>query len=84
MVNGSCLCGAVEYEVELIPGKVCNCHGSLCRKSHGAAFATQAFAKAETLRFLKGEELLSEYQRLTGVFFLRVSLHLRGCPGNLD
>ncbi len=67
MVRGSCLCGAVEYEVELIPDKVFNCHCSLCRKSHGAAFATQAFAKAETLRFLKGEELLSEYQGRRGI-----------------
>ncbi|MFW2438891.1 MAG: GFA family protein [Arenicellales bacterium] len=67
MVKGSCLCGAVEYEVELIADKVFNCHCSLCRKSHGAAFATQALVIAETLRFLKGEELLSEYQGRRGV-----------------
>ena len=28
MVKGSCLCGEIEYEVELIPGKVFNCHCS--------------------------------------------------------
>jgi hypothetical protein len=31
-----------EYEVEPIPEKVYNCHCFQCRKSHGAAFATQA------------------------------------------
>ncbi len=67
MVRGSCLCGAIEYEVELVPEKVFNCHCSLCRKSHGAAFATQAFAKAETLKFLKGGGLLSEYQGRRGI-----------------
>ena len=67
MVKGSCLCGEIEYEVELVDGKVFNCHCSQCRKSHGAAFATQAFAKGETLKFSKGEELLGEYKGSKGI-----------------
>ena len=63
MIKGSCLCGAIEYEVEEIPGKVYNCHCSQCRKSHGAAFSTQAFAKGATLRFIKGKEHLKEYRQ---------------------
>lgn len=66
MVKGSCLCGAIEYEVQEIPGKVYNCHCSQCRKSHGAAFATQAFARGATLRFTKGEEHLKEYRQYSG------------------
>ncbi|MBI3562857.1 MAG: GFA family protein [Gammaproteobacteria bacterium] len=66
MINGSCLCGAIEYEVEEIPGKIYNCHCSQCRKSHGAAFATQVFARGATLRFIKGEELLKEYRQVPG------------------
>jgi len=62
MVQGRCLCGAIEYEVELIPGKVFNCHCSRCRQSHGAAFATQAFADGTTLRFIKGQDQLREYE----------------------
>ena len=53
MVKGSCLCGEIEYEVELIEDKIFNCHCSQCRKSHGSAFATQAFAKGNSLNFLK-------------------------------
>jgi len=62
MVKGSCLCGGIEYEVELVPGKIFNCHCSECRKSHGSAFATQAFAVGDTLKFTKGEDLLSEFE----------------------
>ena len=67
MVIGSCVCGEIEYQVELIPGKVYNCHCLQCRKSHGSAFATQAFAKGETLKFTRGEELLGEYRGRLGI-----------------
>ncbi len=67
MIQGSCLCGAVAYEVELIPGKIYNCHCSWCRKAHGAAFATQALAKGDTLKILKGAAQLKEYTGGRGV-----------------
>jgi len=67
MVSGSCLCGEIEYQVELIPEKVYNCHCSQCRKAHGATFATQVFAKGNTLKFKKGEALLGEYKGELGV-----------------
>ncbi|TQV67998.1 GFA family protein [Exilibacterium tricleocarpae] len=66
-INGSCVCGAIEFEAELIPGMVFNCHCSRCRKSHGAAFATQAFARRETLRFIRGKEHLREYDSTGGI-----------------
>ena len=66
MIKGSCLCGAIEYEVEEIPGKIFNCHCPQCRKSHGAAFATQVFTKGATLRLIKGNEHLKEYKQFPG------------------
>lgn len=66
MIKGSCLCGDIEYEIEDIPGKVYNCHCSLCRKAHGAAFASQALAKGDTLKFIKGENYLKEYKSSSG------------------
>jgi len=62
MVIGSCLCGEIEFQVELISEKIYNCHCSQCRKAHGATFATQAFAKGNSLKFNKGEKYLSEYK----------------------
>lgn len=67
MIKGSCLCGAIEYEVEPIPEKIYNCHCSQCRKSHGATFATQVLVKGETLKYLKGEEYIKEYTGHGGV-----------------
>lgn len=67
MLTGSCLSGAVGFEVEEIPSKVFNCHCTQCRKSHGAAFATQAFADGSTLKFVKGEDKVKEYSGHGGV-----------------
>ncbi len=67
MIRGSCLCGVIAYEVAPLTGKIFNCHCSQCRKSHGAAFATQAFADGKTLKLLKGEEFLKEYSGHGGV-----------------
>jgi len=61
MVKGSCLCGEVQFEVELIPEKVYSCHCSICQRSHGAAFVTLALADGNSLKFIKGEENLTDY-----------------------
>lgn len=61
-VQGSCLCGQVVYEVELIPEKTFNCHCSYCRKAHGAAFVTVTLAKGDTLSIKQGQEFLKEHQ----------------------
>lgn len=60
-MTGRCLCGGIEFEAEEIAGMVFNCHCSRCRRAHGAAFATQAFAVRSSLTFKKGRELLHEY-----------------------
>jgi hypothetical protein len=61
-VHGQCLCGAVKYEVDAIGPRMAHCHCSMCRKFHGAAFATFGEARAEDFRWLEGEHLLSSYQ----------------------
>ena len=40
MLRGSCLCGTVRYEIRGPVGRVSHCHCAMCRKAHGAAFAT--------------------------------------------
>jgi hypothetical protein len=68
MVKGSCLCGQIEYEVEIIPEKTFNCHCSFCRKAHGSAFVTVTLAEGNTLKITKGENLLKEYKNDLGGF----------------
>ena len=60
-ITGSCLCGAVRYELDGPPQDAGNCHCSMCRKAHGSAFATYATLEARTFRWLVGEEYLAVY-----------------------
>ena len=65
-LRGSCLCGGITYEIHAPLKGVLNCHCSMCRKAHGAAFRTRAFVKAEDFHFLSGEELLTYYESSPG------------------
>ena len=67
MLRCSCLCRQIKFEFEDVPGQVFNCHCSVCRKSHGAAFSTQAVGKRSSLKFIQGKELLKEYHTPGGV-----------------
>lgn len=56
--KGSCLCGQVRYLVAGPIEDVSHCHCSMCRKAHGAAFATYANVPAAAHRFVQGGERL--------------------------
>lgn len=59
--KGSCLCGSVHYAVTAEITDVSHCHCSMCRKAHGAAFATYANVPAASHRFTQGTELLRAF-----------------------
>ncbi|MBW4450008.1 MAG: GFA family protein [Spirirestis rafaelensis WJT71-NPBG6] len=61
-MKGSCACGGIEYELSDNLFAANHCHCSICRKIHGAAFATFAHAKAENFRWLRGEDLITSYK----------------------
>jgi len=62
MIRGSCLCGAVKYEVDGSLGGAVNCHCSMCRKAHGAAFASYARVDKKAFAFVSGADRISSYQ----------------------
>ncbi len=64
--HGSCLCGVVEYEVDEFLSHVAHCHCSMCRKFHGAAFATIAGVSRSKFRWVSGEEALKGYTAENG------------------
>ena len=61
MLEGSCLCGAVKYRIDHTVEEVTHCHCGMCRKQHGAAFATYASVPRDDLSYLSGLDVLSAY-----------------------
>ena len=59
--TGSCLCGAVRYEIDGPIGPAEYCHCSMCRKAHGTAFSANAEIASSSFRVALGAELISEF-----------------------
>jgi len=65
-LRGSCLCGAVRYEINGDLRGVLNCHCSMCRKAHGAAFRTRASVRSGDFQWSAGEHLLTFFESSPG------------------
>ena len=61
-LQGSCLCGAVRYEVTEPFQRAGYCHCSRCRKLTGASAALNGRLRGEGFRFIRGEEQLGVYR----------------------
>lgn len=66
MVEGSCLCGTVRWRVDGDFTRMSHCHCSMCRKAHGAAFATFAAAQPDRFSYIQGENALTVYTSSPG------------------
>ena len=62
MTRGGCLCGGYRFEVNGDFTEMMDCYCSMCRKAHGAAFATFVGCQASDFKILQGEEMISRYQ----------------------
>lgn len=62
MVVGSCLCGTVRYHASGPFDSMMHCHCSMCRKHHGAAFATYVSTRLQAFSWDSGEAALLAYQ----------------------
>lgn len=56
---GSCLCGAVRYEVEGEFERFYLCHCDRCRKDSGSAHAANLFSSQAVLRWTAGQDKVS-------------------------
>lgn len=59
MIRGSCCCGGVKFALSEPPTMMATCHCSRCRKLGTSVFV---FVRAETFRWLAGEDLVRTYQ----------------------
>ncbi len=61
MITGRCECAKVRYEVKAELTEFCHCHCSICRRIHGAAFATWGEVPRDKFKYLSGENQLRIY-----------------------
>ena len=65
-MKGSCLCGAIEYEITQLDMPITHCHCRTCRKAHAAAYAPVAGVLRAHFRWLRGEGALRTFESSPG------------------
>ena len=68
MLQGSCLCGSVAYEVDAPLGPIIFCHCQTCRKTHASAFSSLSPVPREKFRWVRGEAMLNQFESSPGKF----------------
>ncbi|MEO7725922.1 MAG: GFA family protein [Burkholderiales bacterium] len=61
VITGSCLCGAVKFEVSPPFTAFRYCHCGRCQKASGSAHAANAFLPAKQFKWLAGESLIKQF-----------------------
>lgn len=59
---GSCLCGAVSYEITGTPFDFFHCHCHRCRKANGTGHASNILLKLESVKWTAGEDNRGGYK----------------------
>ena len=65
-IKGSCLCGAVKYEVDQLDAPIGHCHCRTCQKAHAAPFNAAARVNREHFRWMQGRDKLSAFESSPG------------------
>lgn len=60
--TGRCLCGRVEFRIELPTDFLAHCHCESCRRSHGAVFVSWTGVPMDRYELIKGENDLKWYR----------------------
>lgn len=66
VIKGGCLCGRVRYQVTEPLISADHCHCSMCRRQHGAAFATYADVVPSAFQWVSGEDDIKIYEMAEG------------------
>ncbi len=65
-IKGGCLCGKVRYEISDPLFNADNCHCSMCRRQHGAAFSTYADFNPADFKWKSGKDCVKIYEASSG------------------
>jgi len=66
VMQGKCLCGEVEFEVDGEGLKLLQCHCSLCRKHGGSSSNTSTFVANKHFRWLRGIASITSWVKDNG------------------
>lgn len=58
---GSCLCGAVAFEIDGSFESFYLCHCDHCRKDSGSSYAANLFSSTASLKWLRGEDKVTQF-----------------------
>jgi hypothetical protein len=62
MLQGSCQCGGVRFELPDAFSSMTFCHCATCKRISGGAGTANGHARTESIRLLTGEDLVRTYQ----------------------
>lgn len=79
-IEGSCLCGAVTFEVTGPTTKFVHCHCSRCRKATGTAYATNIYVEPSQLIWKLGQDTIERYNYSAARSFAKWFCRTCGCP----
>jgi hypothetical protein len=65
-LKGSCLCGAVRYEIDRLDTPIGFCHCTTCRKAHAAPYAPTARVTRDHFHLIAGGEKLAAFESSPG------------------
>jgi hypothetical protein len=67
-IRGSCLCGAIRFELSELPTQAGYCHCTRCQRRTGTAASAQARIDGRTFRLTAGEDALAAWRHPDGGF----------------
>ncbi|PCD77363.1 GFA family protein [Pseudothioclava arenosa] len=62
LASGSCLCGAVKFELDGVFEHFFLCHCSRCRKDSGSDHAANLFSSQAGIRWISGRDKVKTFQ----------------------
>lgn len=79
-LTGSCLCGAVAYEITPPVDDFVHCYCRRCRKATGTARASNLLIQPDRFRWTKGEKHLRRYDLPEARSFSTISCEVCNAP----
>jgi hypothetical protein len=65
-MKGSCLCGSIEFEINVDTLNAYQCHCSLCKKQSGSSSNSATLVERSNFRFNKGSHLIKSWVKASG------------------